>query len=87
MLNILDVLDMTIKEINIRLTTERSNNNINNEFHIEILGISDAVIKNMDVKPIIKKINNKKNVKVDMSMFMDETISTIDIKLNIDKFH
>ena len=77
----------TIKNTDIEFTTSRSNNDINNELDISILGVLDMAIKDMDIEPIASGTNNNTDVEVDANKFINRAISKIDIEFTVVGLH
>lgn len=86
-LSILNILNMTIKNINIRSIVDRFNNNINNEVDVDMLDMINIIIKNIDIEPTIDRVNNNIDVEIDITIFIDKIISKINIKFIMDKLH
>ena len=78
---------MTIKDINIRSIADRFNNNINNEVDKDVLDMLDIIIKDIDIKSTIDRVNNNMDIEIDINIFIDRTISKINIKFIVDKMH
>lgn len=73
--------DTAIKDTDVELAG-RSNNNTDNEFDASVLDMSDAAIKDMDANTTFGKTKNNIDAKIDVSIFIGETISKTDAKLN-----
>ena len=84
---ILDILDMTIKDIDAGSTTDGFNNDTNNEIDTSALETLAAAIKDIDIKSITSKINNNIDTEVDASVFMYGVISKTDAELTMSGFY